>query len=82
MALTNAQQQYVDQVPAWCRAEITDYLERGVEVLVFRQNECGDDVPPYAVAPKENQEFWVGCWDSLEVATEKATSLGLRVVPN
>lgn len=80
MTLTAAQQAHVNGAFPECRALIADYLERGVEVVVFRQNECGSDVPPFAVAPKEDREFWLGCWDSPEQAASEATALGLRVV--
>ncbi len=80
MALTPAQQAHVDGVFPECRPQMADYLERGVEVVVFRQNECGADVPPFAVAPKDDQAFWLGCWDTPEQATATAVALGLRVV--
>lgn len=80
MALTAAQQDHVNGVYPECRAQMADYLERGVEVVVFRQSECGSDVPPFAVAPKADQAFWVGCWETAKQATACATELGLRVV--
>lgn len=80
MALTAAQQKYVDGVFPKCRPEMADYLERGVEVVVYPQNECWPDVPPFAVSPKEDMEFWIGCWDSYETAAAESTALGLRVV--
>lgn len=82
MSLSPAQQDYVNSVFPECRDQIADYLERGVEVVVFKQNECGEDVQPFAVAPKDDQEFWIGCWDTPELATSEATALGLRVVPH
>lgn len=82
MALTTAQQTHVDGVFPESRAQMADYLERGVEVVVSRQKECGDDVPPFAVAPKEDPEFWIGCWDTPELAAVEAVSLGLRVTQN
>lgn len=81
MALTPAQQAHVESAFPECRAQLAEYLERGVEVVVFRQNECGDDVPPFAVAPKDHQDFWLGCWDTPELAAAGAVSLGLRVAP-
>ena len=81
MALTEIQQAHVNAVFPECKAQIAEYLEKGVEVVIYLQNECGDDVPPYAVAPKDNQEFWVGCWDAPELAAAGAEALGLRVVP-
>jgi len=55
MALTEIQQAHVNAVFPECKAQIAEYLEKGVEVVIYLQNECGDDVPPYAVAPKDNQ---------------------------
>ncbi|HGM8089610.1 TPA: hypothetical protein ACKP9S_006027 [Pseudomonas aeruginosa] len=80
MALTAAQQAHVDAVFPECKAQIADYLERGVEVVYFRQNECGDDVPPIAVAPSDQHDYWIGCWDTPEQAIEAATALGLKVL--
>lgn len=57
MALTPAQQAHVNAAFPECRIQLAAYLERGVEVVVFKQSECGDDVPPFAVAPKEDLEF-------------------------
>lgn len=82
MALSAIQQAHVEAAFPECRVELADYLERGVEVVVFRQNECGDDVPPFAVAPKDNQDFWLGCWDTPEQAEDGATTLGLCVIHN
>ncbi|CAI9912221.1 hypothetical protein EFK68_03530 [Pseudomonas aeruginosa] len=82
MALTPVQQAHVDGVFPECRARMADYLERGVEVVVSRQIECGDDVPPFSVAPKEDLDFWIGCWDTPELASAEAISLGLRVAQN
>lgn len=79
MTITPAQQAYVQSAFPECRAEMADYLARGVEVVVYRQNECGDDVPPFAVAPKERQDFWIGCWDTPELAATEAVSLGLQI---
>ncbi|MGP0171237.1 hypothetical protein ACSVIJ_05065 [Pseudomonas sp. NCHU5208] len=82
MALSAFQQAHVDGAFPECRTLMADYLVRGVEVVVFRQTECGADVPPYAVAPKEDPEFWIGCWDTAELAAAEAVSLGLRVSQN
>lgn len=60
------------------RARMADFFARGVEVIVFKQTECSDS-PAYAVAPLEAQDFWLGCWDSHELAVAGATALGLRV---
>lgn len=82
MALNNYQQEHVAKVFPESREQMQKYLEEGVEVVVYLQNECGDDVPPFAVAPKDNREFWIGCWDTAESAAKRATALGLKVVPH
>lgn len=80
MALTAAQQAHVDGATSDCRSEMADYLERKVDVVVYRQNECGPDVPPFAIAVKEDPGFWIDCAETAEAATKLAESLGLRVV--
>ena len=82
MALKNYQQEHVAKVFPESREQMQKCLEEGVEVVVYLQNECGDDVPPFAVAPKDNPEFWIGCWDTAESAAKQATALGLKVVPH
>jgi hypothetical protein len=42
MVLTPAQQVHVEAAFPECRADLAGYLERGVEVVVFRQTECGE----------------------------------------
>ncbi|KQW19776.1 MULTISPECIES: hypothetical protein [Pseudomonas] len=80
MELTTAQREHVEAAFPECRAEMTEYLLQGVEVVIYKQNECGADVPPFAVAPTDKQEFWIGCWDTPELASSSAAALGLRVV--
>ncbi|WP_095158362.1 hypothetical protein [Pseudomonas sp. Irchel 3E13] len=82
MTLSNHQQAHVAKVFPECREQMEMYLEERVEVVVYLQNECGVDVPPFAVAPKDNQEFWIGCWDTAEEAAKEAIALGLKVVTN
>lgn len=60
------------------RARMADFFARGVEVVIFKQTECSDS-PAYAAAPLEAQDFWLGCWDTHELARAGATALGLRV---
>lgn len=79
MALSESQQAHVNAVFSECRAQIAEYLTKGVEVAIYLQNECGGDVPPYAVAPHDNQEFWLGCWDTSELAAAGTEALGLLV---
>ncbi|HCF2446995.1 TPA: hypothetical protein NIA45_004663 [Pseudomonas aeruginosa] len=80
MVLNPEQQAHVDSAFPECRADLAGYLERGVDVVVYRQTECGDDVPAFAVAPHDRQDFWLGCWETEALAVEGATKLGLRVV--
>lgn len=80
MVLKPEQQAHVDGAFPECQTELADYLERGVDVVVFRQTECGEDVPAFAVAPQDRHEFWLGCWETEELAVEAATKLGLNVM--
>lgn len=80
MVLKPEQQAHVDDAFPECRPELADYLERGVDVVVYRQTECGEDVPAFAVAPQDRNEFWLGCWETEELAVQGATKLGLNVV--
>lgn len=80
LVLNPEQQAHVDGAFPECRTELAGYLERGVDVVVYKQTECGDDVPAFAVAPHDRHEFWLGCWESEELAVESATKLGLNVV--
>lgn len=64
MALTPAQQAHVDGVFPEHRAQMADYLESGVGVVILRQKECGPDVPPFAIAVQVEPEFWIDCADT------------------
>ena len=48
MALNNYQQEHVAKVFPESREQMQKCLEESVEVVVYLQNECGDDVPPFA----------------------------------
>ncbi|MFK8773654.1 hypothetical protein [Aeromonas caviae] len=78
--LTPAQQAHVKQSLSACRQQLSDYLRRGVDVTIFLQRECAADIPPFAMAPVEQPDFWIGCWDTRELAVRSASELGLRVV--
>lgn len=82
VVLSRHQQEHVAKAFPECREQMQKYLEERVEVVVYLQNECGDDVPPFAVSPKDNREFWIGCWDTAESAAKEAIALGLKVVSN
>lgn len=80
MALTAVQQAHVDGVFPEHRAQMAEYLESGVGVVIFRQKECGPDVPPFAIAVQIDPEFWIDCADTEAAAIHRAESLGLKVV--
>lgn len=79
MRLTIAQAAHIAKVFPECRAEMTDFLVAGVEAVIYEQNECGSDVPPYAIAVA-GTAFWIDCCETREAATALARSLGLKVV--
>ncbi|KHK48575.1 hypothetical protein PI87_27815 [Ralstonia sp. A12] len=79
MSLTPTQFSHVSKVFPECRAEMARFLEDGAEVLIYRQNECGDDVPPYAIAVA-GTAFWIDCCQTAEAAEALAGSLGLEVL--
>jgi hypothetical protein len=49
MSLTSFLAEHVAKVFPGCRAEMTGYLEASAQVVVYRQNECGEDIPPFAI---------------------------------
>ena len=77
--LTVFQAAHVQKVFPDCRAAMEDFLSRGVKVFVARQNECGADVPPYAIRVIDQPEFWIDCARSERAATQLAKDLGLQV---
>jgi hypothetical protein len=79
MRLTVAQANHVAKVFPECRTEMTDFLEAGAGVVIYKQSECGSDVPPYAIAVA-GTAFWIDCCETPEDATVLALSLGLKVV--
>lgn len=79
MRLTVAQANHVAKVFPECRTEMTDSLEAGAEVMIYKQNKCGSDVPPYAIAVA-GTAFWIDCCETPEDATVLVHSLGLKVV--
>ncbi|MBY0240090.1 MAG: hypothetical protein K2X55_12320 [Burkholderiaceae bacterium] len=78
--LTAIQSMHVQKVYPDCRSEMADFLSRGVEVFVARQNECGADVPPFAIRVVEQPEFWIDCARSERAAKQLAKDLGLKVI--
>lgn len=78
--LTPLQAAHVAAVFPECKAQMSNYLAAGVEVVVVLQTECGADVPPFAIAVAFDQDFWIDCCETLEAAEARAHALGLRVV--
>ena len=62
-----------------CKAQMSNYLAAGVEVVVCPQTECGPDVPPIAIAVASDQAFWIDCCETVEAAMARAQALGLHV---
>lgn len=79
MSLTPAQSAHIASAFPETRAEMTRFLEAGVGVLVHRHDECGGDVPPYAIVV-DRTSFWIDCCDTPEEAEALACSLGLKVL--
>jgi len=77
--LNATQQGYVGNIYPEVRADLAGYLMRNTVVCIYRQTECGADVPDFAVAPVEDTSFWIGCWNSPDEAAENALALGLVV---
>ncbi|BAW26615.1 hypothetical protein ACVXHM_17035 [Pseudomonas aeruginosa] len=80
MALSAVQQALVDAAFPECRSDMAAYLEKATDVVIIRQRECGDDVPPFAIVAK-GSDFWIDCADTAVAATSRARELGLNVVP-
>jgi hypothetical protein len=79
VVLTPVQKAHVEAVFPECKAQMASYLERGVDVVIGPQTECGPDVPPIAIAVAEDQSFWIDCCDSEKLARARAKALGLRI---
>lgn len=78
--LTALQESHVGDVFPEFKAQMSSYLEAGVDVVIGPQTECGPDVPPIAIAVASDQAFWIGCCETVEAAKARAQELGLRVV--
>lgn len=78
--LTPTQAEHVASVSPLCRAEMTKYLEDGVNVVIKPQWAEEPDGPPIAIAVASDPSFWIDLCDSIELARERATALGLHVV--
>ena len=79
-ALTQVQAAHVAAVFPENREQMVKYLMAGVAVVVGRQTECGSDVHPFCIAVAADQEFWIDCCETAELARSRAKSLGLSVV--
>jgi hypothetical protein len=78
MPITTAQAHHVAKVFPECRAEMTDFFEAGAEVVIYKQDECGSNDLPYAIAVA-GTAFWIDCCKTLEEAKALASSLDLKV---
>lgn len=78
--LTKRQSFHVRSVYPECRDAMASFLEGGVKVFVTSQNECGTDVPPFAIRVVDQPDFWIDCASSAQSAAALAIDLGLRVV--
>ena len=76
--MTTAQLAHVAKVYPECKREMAHYLSSGAEVVIYRQDACGDDVPPYAIKVA-GSDFWIDCCATPEEAAVVARSLGLTV---
>lgn len=79
MSLTSLQAEHVAKVYPECRTEMAAYLEASAQVVIYRQDECGDDVPPYAIGV-EGTDFWIDCCATPEDVRKRAEMLGLLVL--
>lgn len=79
-AYSPVQLRHIEKCFPEVKAQMAAYLRKGVDVFVVQQNECGPDVPPFAIAVASVPEFWIDCRDTAEEATALAISLGLNIV--
>ena len=78
--LTPAQVEHVNRVPFSCRVEMAEIFARGDDVCIGQQDDCGPDVPPIAIWPKDRPDFFIECCATIEDAVAYASNLGLNVV--
>lgn len=78
--LSDVQRAHVLRVFPETRTSMAEYLRRGVEVYIYRQDEASPDVPPVAIALIQDPSYWIDCVNSESVAVDLAVSLGLNVV--
>lgn len=79
--LTPVQTAHVSRVFPESKALMASYLTAGADVVIFRQTECGSDVPPIAIAVASDHSFWIDCCETEDAAQARAKELGLRTVP-
>ena len=79
MSLTAVQADHIARVFTNTRAEMTRFLESGADVVIYKQTECGSDVPPYAVAVA-GTDFWIDCCETVAEAIALTNSLGLKLL--
>lgn len=80
MTLNPQQQSYLSSVPADLRAQVAQRLLRGGPVVIYLHEE--GDAPPFAVAPVDEQGFWIGCWETSAEAVTRARELGFDCLPD
>lgn len=78
--MTPAQMNHIAKVCPDTRTEMSGFLSRGVAVCIGPQDECGPDVPKFAIWVIEDPAFWIDCCATIEEAKTKSEELGLRVV--
>ncbi len=78
--MTPAQSAHIASCFPECRQDMARYLQARAAVIIRQQNECGPDIPPYAIAVASEPEFWIDCAESEKAARAKAKALGLRVI--
>lgn len=79
MSLTPFQAKHVAKVFPECRDEMLSYLEASAQVVIYRQNECGEDVPPFAIGVA-GVDFGIARCATAEEAAQQAAMLGLPVL--
>jgi hypothetical protein len=61
MPLIVAQANHEAKVFPGCRAEMTEFLGAGAEVVIHKQDDCGSDLPPYAIVVVGTTLWIDGC---------------------
>lgn len=78
--LTKYQQEHLAKFSAKDKAQMENYFLEAANVVIYKQNECGGDTPPYAIGIAGCESFWVDCCRTVDLAKSKAEQLGLCVI--